>query len=142
MEVNTDEELIRRLASPGVRLTGQFLDTMIAFGPLIAVAIFVAITELPESAYLGLFYIGGIFAFLYTLFADGLQGGQSWGKRVMGVAVVDVRTNLQCSFAQSLGRNACLCILGIADWLWIFGRLHQRLGDRLVHTIVVKVPKT
>jgi uncharacterized RDD family membrane protein YckC len=78
-----------------------------------------------------------LFAFLYTLLADGLEGGQSWGKRMVGIRVVSMQTGTPCSFGQSFIRNLLLMILGPIDWIFIFGDRRQRLGDKLAGTIVV-----
>jgi len=75
-------------------------------------------------------------AFGYILFADGLKRGQSLGKRVMGLAVIDEQTGVDCSFLKSFVRNFLMC-LGFWDWIFIFGAKHQRLGDKAAGTIVV-----
>ena len=82
----------------------------------------------------------GVFLFVvYLLFADALPNGQSVGKRILGIAVVDGRTGRPCSVAQSFTRNLLLHLLGIFDWMSIFGRTRQRLGDMLARTSVIRV---
>ncbi len=55
-------------------------------------------------------------------------------------AVVDARTGQPCTFGQSFVRNLLLSILGFIDWLFIFGRKRQRLGDMAAPTLVIKSP--
>jgi uncharacterized RDD family membrane protein YckC len=122
------------LASLPQRLAGQFLDGLVASVPVIA-AFF--LTFVLNRAGIALIVITCLFAFLYTLFADGLEGGQSWGKRMVGIRVVSMQTGAPCSFGQSFVRNLLLMILGPIDWIFIFGDRRQRLGDKAAGTIVV-----
>jgi uncharacterized RDD family membrane protein YckC len=90
-------------------------------------------------AFLPTYVLGLLYAFVYLLLADGVAAGQSLGKRLLGVVVVDVRTQKPCSLEQSLLRNACLG-LGALDLVFILGGGTQRLGDTLAHTVVVLAP--
>lgn len=64
-------------------MAGQFLDSLIAYGPLI-----LAVGAADQTG--GTLAIPAVlFFFLYILFADGLRKGQSWGKRAMKTAVVE-----------------------------------------------------
>ena len=74
---------------------------------------------------------------LYTLLSDGLEGGQSFGKRLVGIRVVSIETGAPCTFGQSFLRNLLLTILGPIDWIFIFGERRQRLGDKAAGTIVI-----
>ena len=134
--MNTVEVQGRRyeLASRWERWAGQFLDA------LIYVAIFVA--GFLASALLNveiLSILGIIAAILYVLFQDGLANGQSLGKKLMRTSVIDSNTANSCSFGQSFLRNLLLSILGFIDWVFIFGKKRQRLGDKAAHTYVVKL---
>jgi uncharacterized RDD family membrane protein YckC len=122
------------LASLSQRLAGQFLDGLVASVPAIA-AFF--LTFVLHGAGIVLIVLACLFAFFYTLLADGLEGGQSWGKRMVGIRVVSMQTGAPCSFGQSFIRNLLLMILGPIDWLFIFGDRHQRLGDKAAGTIVI-----
>jgi uncharacterized RDD family membrane protein YckC len=75
---------------------------------------------------------------MYFLLADGLAGGQSIGKRVVGTATIHKDTGQPCSYLRSLVRNGFLWLLGPLDWVFIFGRWRQRLGDMVANTVVVK----
>jgi uncharacterized RDD family membrane protein YckC len=83
--------------------------------------------------------LGFLLAVLYLLLADALPGGQSVGKRALDIAVIDQNTRQPCTFGQSFLRNIPLMVLGMIDALFIFGRTHQRLGDRVAKTMVVRL---
>jgi uncharacterized RDD family membrane protein YckC len=127
------------LASRGSRLGAQILDSFIAFVPLFGVAILAGAA--PEG-------IAGVFEVLlvpaillvplYILFADAFPGGQSYGKRMLGIAVVDRWSGAPCTAWQSFLRNVLLAVLGFFDWVFIFGEKQQRLGDMAAETIVVE----
>lgn len=124
------------LASRGDRLVGQLIDTAIAFAPFFMLAI---LATDPASDQLGVY--GGvtmIFGIGYYLFADALPGGQSVGKQMLGIAVVDQYSRRPCTVFQSFGRNLVAPILGALDWIFILGGDRQRLGDKLAGTIVVE----
>jgi len=122
------------LASLTQRLAAQFLDGLVAAA--LPVAAFL-VTFVSNRVGVVLVVLTCIFAFLYTLLADGLEGGQSYGKRMVGVRVVSMQTGAPCSFGQSFIRNLLLMILGPIDWIFIFGARRQRLGDKAAGTIVI-----
>jgi uncharacterized RDD family membrane protein YckC len=122
------------LASLGQRLAGQCIDGLVAAVPVLVGA---AITALLSRVGIALILVGILFAILYHLLADGLEGGQSLGKRLVGIRVVSERTGAPCTFGQSFLRNLVLTLLGPIDWIFIFGDKRQRLGDKAAGTIVV-----
>ena len=122
------------LASRPQRLAAQFLDGLVAGAP--ALVAFIVMRFVPSMGVL-LLLVAAIFGALYTLLADGLEGGQSIGKRVLGLRVVSMATGASCTFGQSFLRNLLLMILGPIDWIFIFGERHQRLGDKAAGTSVV-----
>ena len=122
------------VASLPQRIAAQFLDGLVAAA--LPVAAFL-LTFVLHSAGIVLIVLTCIFAFLYTLLADGLEGGQSYGKRMVGIRVVSMQTGAPCSFGQSFIRNLLLMILGPIDWIFIFGARRQRLGDKAAGTIVI-----
>jgi uncharacterized RDD family membrane protein YckC len=125
------------LASRLQRLAAQFLDGIVAGIPFVA-ALLVGVL-LPRSTIASFVPIvaAAILGVLYTLLADGLEGGQSFGKRLVGIRVVSMTTGAPCTFGQSFVRNLLLMLLGPIDWIFIFGERHQRLGDKAGGTIVV-----
>ena len=83
-------------------------------------------------------------AVAYLLLRDGI-GGQSLGKLVVGLVVVNVRTGRFCSWKDSVLRNVFVLIPGAniaAVFLESFTILRdpqgQRLGDRLAQTQVIE----
>ncbi len=102
--------------SCGGIVLGSYIGRSLGVGPLPAVAMFVA----------------------YLLFSDGLGSGQSFGKKVVKIAVVDEKTGAPCTFGRSFLRNA-VRFFGVFDWAFIFGERRQRLGDKAANTIVVRV---
>ena len=122
------------VASRMQRLAAQFLDGLVAGAPAIAAFLFMFL--LPRTGIV-LLLVAALFGALYTLLADGLEGGQSIGKRLVGIRVVSMATGASCTFGQSFLRNLLLMILGPIDWIFIFGERHQRLGDKAAGTIVI-----
>jgi uncharacterized RDD family membrane protein YckC len=87
---------------------------------------------------------GAAFATIYLLLRDGM-GGQSFGKLVLGLVVVNVRTGQLCSWKDSLLRNVFVLIPGanvVAVFLESITIVRdpqgQRLGDRLAQTQVIE----
>ncbi|MFL5462621.1 MAG: RDD family protein [Gemmatimonadaceae bacterium] len=126
----------RTLASLGDRLVGQIVDSLVALAPVVVAVILASI-----SSTLGAIAViaAVAFALYYILFADGFANGQSYGKRLVHTSVVDATTGEPCTFWQSFLRNLLLSLLGIIDWVFIFGSKRQRLGDKAANTVVIKV---
>jgi uncharacterized RDD family membrane protein YckC len=123
------------LASLSDRLFGQILDSLVAVAAFAAAGVLYFIS--PTLGGLGII-LAILFAIFYILFADGLEGGQSYGKRLVHTACVDATTGAPCTFWQSFIRNLLLALLGLIDWIFILGKKRQRLGDKAANTIVVK----
>ena len=132
-EAEAGQAAVRSPASLSARLSAQVFDTAIA--ALIIVLGLAGTTRTSGAPALIAFAL----SLAYLLLADSLPGGQSLGKRLMGIAVVDERTGRPCTLVQALVRNGLLLFLSIIDWLCVFSRTRQRLGDKAAHTIVVKV---
>jgi uncharacterized RDD family membrane protein YckC len=136
-------------AGLGQRWLAQMLDSFIALGlifiPTAAVAILTNIivgTIRENDWFISLtLFIAFTLGAMYLLFADGLGKGQSYGKRMVGIAVVNRRTLEYCTFGQSFFRNISLVFLGWLDWIFIVGKDRQRLGDMVARTIVIKQPR-
>jgi uncharacterized RDD family membrane protein YckC len=116
------------------RLLGQILDGLVAGAPFI-----VAFMAAALNRYVGVVFMlaAAGWSFFYYFFCDGFSGGQSYGKRALGMHVIDAKTGAPCSFGQSFLRNVLLAILGPIDWIFIFGERHQRLGDMAAGTVVI-----
>ena len=125
----------QNLGSLSDRLLGQILDSFVAIGAIVVAAILTVVS--PRIGAIAMI-AAIVYAIFYILFSDGFAGGQSYGKRVAHTAVIDATTGKPCTFSQSLLRNLLLTLLGIIDWVFIFGKKRQRLGDKAANTIVVK----
>ena len=87
---------------------------------------------------------GAAVAVLYLLLRDGI-GGQSLGKLVVGLVVVNIQTGRFCTWKESALRNVFVLIPG-ANVMAIFlesitlirDPQGQRLGDRLAQTQVIE----
>ncbi|HEY7640521.1 MAG TPA: RDD family protein [Steroidobacteraceae bacterium] len=130
--VSAEREAKQSLASLGQRLGAQLIDTALT-------VVILTLSFLFGIVATAITIIGAILAFVYLLLADGLPGGQSVGKRALGIAVIDRRTRAPCTYGQSFLRNFLLMMLGVIDWVFIFGDRHQRLGDMAANTIVVRL---
>lgn len=102
---------------------------------LIAKAIDLSIVlALPIVTYpMGFYQIGLYLGIVYIAICDGMQNGQSLGKKFMGFAVKSLEDGSPCSYKQSAIRNLPFIVplaLGIVPfWGWILGGL---LGIALV----------
>lgn len=89
---------------------------------------------------------------LYMLLRDGLKGGQSFGKRWFGIAVVRIDTGEKCTIAKSMLRNVLWVLIVVFPYfVWILFPLEaiaegvlvltnpqgKRIGDLLAGTMVV-----
>src|SRR5512139_2377715 len=93
---------------------------------------------------LGFGILGGFLAVLYITFRDGLFGGQSLGKKIMGVRVVHL-DGRPISYVDSSFRNVLFIVyllmpLAIAvEAVAAFRQPERRrLGDRIARTCVVQ----
>jgi len=114
------------------RGVSKVIDSFFAIG-MIAVGLAIGDTTARKGVLMYPFLLVGL---TYLYLADALPGGQSLGKRVLGIAVVKETSGRPCTIIQSLVRNLLVVVLGPVDWLLIFGRKHRRLGDMAAHTIV------
>jgi uncharacterized RDD family membrane protein YckC len=96
--------------------------------------------------------IGFGWALFYGLLRDGFGAGQSWGKKICGLMVVNLNTNEPCNKVQSLVRNVfALLISGALSWVPVVNGLSslvepiialvhekgQRVGDMVGNTQVI-----
>ncbi|MFA0036226.1 RDD family protein [Vibrio sp. 10N.261.52.A1] len=123
-----------KLASPGRRYVGELIDS------LISAIIFMLFLSLGNSIGLSQDITGwsaSLIAASYFLLSDGLPRGQSLGKKLLGISVIDSITGENCSLKQSLFRNLLSPLLGIIDAFFILGKKRQRIGDKLAKTVVI-----
>lgn len=125
--------LTKELAHPGKRFQGQFIDGLVAY--LLGFVLFYLL-----DMFIGrelAVYSGLAVGVTYFLLSDALPNGQSVGKKILNMRVVNKKTKESCSLFQSFLRNVTFP-LGLFDWMFIFFGSHRRLGDFIASTIVIK----
>jgi uncharacterized RDD family membrane protein YckC len=127
------------LASRTHRLVAQILDGFTAL-LLVLLGFVTMLVTGPDGPVAAFSVIAGVLvATAYHLFCDALPGGQSVGKELMGIIVVDARSGRPCSVGQSFVRNLLLAVFGFFDWIFIYGGQRRRLGDMAAGTLVVQM---
>jgi uncharacterized RDD family membrane protein YckC len=136
------------LASPVVRMLAWLVDilailTMTFLVQLVAGALFVVS---PDFAYALIFIIGFLITVGYGITLEWLWNGQTLGKRMMRLRVVD-ENGLNLHFGQIVVRNllrfvdqlpAVYFVGGITS---LINSRAQRLGDLAAGTIVIRQPR-
>lgn len=138
MEIsNTQSEYQKpkNLAGLGRRWGGQMIDSITTFFLFYAVGRAAEFVGLPPTV-VALLALGTGAA--YYLFSDAMPNGQSLGKKLLGMSVIDERSYLNCNLYQSFVRNITTPFLSIFDWIFIFFGSRKRLGDMLASTIVIR----
>ncbi|MBV7497965.1 RDD family protein [Pseudomonas sp. NPDC086112] len=138
MEIsNTQSEYQKpkNLAGLGRRWGGQMIDSITTFFLFYAVGRAAEFVGLPPTV-VALLALGSGAA--YYLFSDAMPNGQSLGKKLLGMSVIDERSYLNCNLYQSFVRNITTPFLSIFDWIFIFFGSRKRLGDMLASTIVIR----
>ncbi|MDO8544310.1 MAG: RDD family protein [Opitutaceae bacterium] len=136
-----------RIASPVLRAGATAIDIGVVFAVWSALAVLVSLLKLVSADIAGL--VATVLYFLlsqgYIIAAEWMWRGQSIGKRVMRLRVVDAR-GLRLTFAQVVLRNllrfidalpVMYLVGGVAALLNARG---QRLGDLAADTLVVWEP--
>jgi len=98
---------------------------------------------------LGESLLGGLVVLVYFAIMDGGPRGQSVGKRILKIRVVDVTTGTSIGYPRGFGRAAGkfvanlllnVCLIGILDYLWmLWDKENQTLHDKLARSYVVPV---
>ncbi|OUY06106.1 RDD family protein [Acinetobacter populi] len=98
----------------------------------------------PQSVWLAM--AGYILAMLVLQAILLHKTGQSIGKKVLGIQIVDATTKVPVNITRSfLLRSICFIILNyfitpifsLIDWVFAFGKKRQALHDRLARTVVI-----
>lgn len=133
-QIEHEHKQLVPLASLGARFVAQILDGVAAL-----IILYVPLILLMLVGYIG--SIGGSIVLIayvtYLLFQDALPNGQSLGKRVLRLRVVNKTSRQSCGLGASFLRNILLLLLGPIDIVFANSRYKQRLGDRLAKTIVI-----
>jgi uncharacterized RDD family membrane protein YckC len=121
------------LASTGRRYLAQLVDQLIAVALTVIVVLLVSTYEI--SGILGLLTYAS-----YILFNDAMPNGQSFGKKLLSIKVVNKTTGKNCNIKEALLRNITTVIpfLAFIDAVMIFGVKKQRMGDKIANTLVIK----
>jgi uncharacterized RDD family membrane protein YckC len=133
LAVGTPRALGLPLATFGERFAGHFLDSALTCGGMVLGSYIGASLGVGPAPAMVMF-IG------YLLFSDGLGEGQSFGKKLVKIAVVDKTTGRPCGYGRSVVRNV-VRMFGLFDWIFMLGERRQRLGDKAANTIVVRLPR-
>ncbi len=133
----------------GERIGAQVVDVVLLFVQLLVVGLGLAwlLGPATSAGVRGLVYLGALTLPLYGGLLEGLWNGQTVGKRLFGVRVVD-RDGGSPSVGQALVRNVPAVI--VFSWLTTAVALaaiatddrHQRLFDRPAGTYVVEARST
>jgi uncharacterized RDD family membrane protein YckC len=119
-------------ASFGLRLVAAIIDGVIL--NIVSLVLYVVL----KSAGSGLGLILGLAYFTYF---EGSPSGQTPGKRVMGIRVIDFRTGGALGYGKALLRwvgrivSTIVCLLGYLWMLWDNER--QTWHDKIAETVVV-----
>jgi uncharacterized RDD family membrane protein YckC len=132
---DNNHRLKRPLADIWQREVAQTLDFLVSF---IIFSFCLYITNEAEINKLYSDIIIVIFPCIYFVFSDGLAKGQSLGKRIFNISVIDNKTGRYCTFSGSLLRNLFTPLTGILDVIIIVFKRRRRLGDLFAGTIVIK----
>jgi uncharacterized RDD family membrane protein YckC len=137
------------LAHVGTRALAVLVDTLILVAILVALAAAAALSGETLSRILGgwgiaFFAWAAFLAFWgYFVVSEQLMGGQTWGKRLMGLRVV-AADGTDVGVLASLVRNLLRVIdvvpgtYGIGVATMLLSRRGQRLGDMAAGTVVVR----
>jgi uncharacterized RDD family membrane protein YckC len=135
-------------ASLGARLGAYVVDRIIGMGPVILAAIISFLFHLapPRSGIAMLNMLGtGAWALYYGLLKDSRGEGQSIGKKMFGLMVVNVKTNEPCDAGESATRAFIGGLVGVVPLVgWLIEPLvatvrddGRRLGDQAADTQVI-----
>ncbi len=130
------------LADRWTRFTGVLVDSLI----LIPVAlVHVVLDNYSENVWLDALHSFLSFSehwevalVIYFLIKDGFFNGQSVGKIIVKTQVINSRTGASCTAGESIVRNLPLYLFAAIDLLFIFNESHQRIGDKIAKTVVIK----
>jgi len=128
------------------RIAAAFVEMILL--PFFAVLLILTLPDLSkdpsvafaEGAYFLFIMAVWLAIFTYILFKDALFSGQSIMKKLLGLRVISIKTQVKCRWYQSLIRNIPLFItpvLLIELLMLIFNPGGRRLGDLMAGTVVV-----
>ena len=136
-------------ASWGSRLGAYLLDVLILFVPLIVAIVLIAAADPDDES--GLWIVAAILylaalvlPFVYFTVMTGSERGQTYGKRALGIRVVDQQGE-RIGYGRAFGRYAITAVFGffvipvILDYLWpLWDGQNQALHDKVASSFVVR----
>ena len=128
--------LNKQKASIGQRIIAQSIDGLIPYAAgyfLMRFGLIIGLSELVNLI------TAIIIALIIFLVLDALPNGQSPGKKLLGLSVIDFVTGEPCSLRQSVIRNFVLLVFGYIDLLFVFSKSGRRLGDKWANTYVIRL---
>jgi uncharacterized RDD family membrane protein YckC len=144
------EPTAQDLAEWGSRAGAYLLDSLLLLVPLAVVLVGVVASDPSEDsdawgvfavAYLASF----VLPFFYFAIMHGGPRGQTFGKRGMGIRVVDGGAGGSIGYGRAFGRYAIMFVFGIfifpalLDYLWpLWDEQNQSLHDKVVGSLVVR----
>lgn len=150
----SDVTVLERVVYPkvqlGPRLGAHIVDMIIGMGPVIMAAVFTFLFRLgPPSATAKTINMlaTAAWAIYYGFTKDGPPNGQSIGKKMFNLMVVDVRTGEPCRLGQSITRafvRMFLSAIPVFGWMIepfavFMNDKGRRIGDRVADTQVIEV---
>ena len=142
--VLTPEHVELRLVPAG--LASRFLALLVDAGVILAFTAMLAaaLARLPWGIGQALaITLSFVLTWAYHLWFEVRQQGRTWGKRLLGLRVVDGH-GLPLTWQQSLARNAVRALdflpvfYGVGGAACLLDRERRRLGDLLADTVVVQ----
>ena len=125
----------------GQRLGAYLIDILLVGVAGVAVVVILALID--ESLY-GLGYVFWFVASLaYSIYFTGGPSGQTIGKRILGIRVIDFRTGGPIGYGRAVIRyigqiiSSWICYLGFLWMLW--DREKQTWADKMATSVVVPV---
>lgn len=136
------------LAGPVVRFLAWFIDLLCVIAAMIASCCLLstALSLVPGMAAAAVFLISFGLWFGYGVVLEWLWRGQTLGKRLLRLAVIDEH-GLRLTFSQVLIRNLLRVVDSLPAMYLVGGlvcvltRRSQRLGDLVATTVVIRMPR-
>ncbi|HVF74128.1 MAG TPA: RDD family protein [Acidimicrobiales bacterium] len=122
-------------ASVGVRFVALIVDGIIVGVAQLVIALILGMTAARV--------IGTVLGLAYYIYFEGSATGQTLGKRVMGIRVVDFNTGGPIDMSRAVVRNLVRIVSGLAcflGYIWaFFNKEKQTWHDMAAQTVVVPV---
>ena len=142
------------LASWGRRAAAILIDSLIVLGAAAVGILLIAVDNFRDGiapvAIVGLVILFSTITVgqaLYFTILNGNERGQTYGKRALGIRVIDAQTGGPIGYGRSFGRwfvpfavNSLCGVFSIVDDLWpLRDARNQALHDKVANSIVVRV---